>query len=421
VERENIKAATMGRLISGLFLIVLIVVGWWLLHETPAENTCPASGGAMNVRLFLICSVGTPLADIIFPKSNTGFHTAVAIGALVGVYGIVASLGIGAIVLLQKWKKKPLGRGEPSGLLNEIGNNTYFLGFIFTLMGLLYSFTDIPTTPGATINIGNIVNKCGVALVTTVVGLCFRIVISIIFRPPRAVEPSRKLMDDLDSATDSFLHDSTNLNASVGDGDGDGDPRRNTSCHDLAEALRTTHGIISMAFAFLADRQKDQQCDERLLESFNSFAHATSQRLDDIIHRLNRELTTVQAAALSDGEPISDQDIPNSEVSQLVRMLDTLVNLTEEGVPSLCKAIEDLRTDWIGVAEALAHVVANTEVPPSHPADPTDMEPDPTQEPKPAPAPQVDISEFKPVPKKFKVPPDELLAHLRAALVRPMR
>jgi len=92
---------------------------------------------------------------------------------------------------------------EKKGLVHEFADSVYYLGFIFTIASLLFSLDPFGLGDGKGFDATHVTRNFGRALLTTLVGVCGRILIRLYQRTPE--ESLEKMSLDLRNLTAQFI------------------------------------------------------------------------------------------------------------------------------------------------------------------------------------------------------------------------
>lgn len=319
----------------------------------------PFFGSMPDKGLFLFFAIGG-FALVMFMKarSQMPLHTAGAAVAVLLVYAVAG------------WKIAHYQRYP-----DRLGENCYYLGFLYTLASLSAALMEFQYAPGDRISvIERIVSDFGVAIFSTIAGIAARVGLMQVRR-------------DTDDADDELRNDFVaiaarlreSLQGSIDDAESFRTRMRNTLAREMeavvkenAEALRTIRvetGTLAAAIEALARRLSEAEIPQDLLarqfdalqarvgaitESFGRAAEADGQR-NEAATRLVRELAAAQER-IANIAPFERAAASADALAEAVERIGGQVRDLTPALESLQQAFETHVGHGVAEAESLGRL-----------------------------------------------------------------
>jgi len=238
---------------------------------------------------------------------------------------------------------------------DQLGDNCYYLGFLFTLTALSIALYDFK---GLEVQISTIVSNFGVALASTILGVLLRVLFSQMREDPIEVEEqsryelaqaSRMLKEELYASVQDMKSFRGLLQQSIAESFDEVNEKSTESilraAEDLSDAAKKINREIAERNEQLGERfdrfndltQRSVSSLEALVESMervrppNELIHDAFEKTIGAMERLSEESQKLHR--ITEQQRESTQESFNTSAAAIQRISDDLINLTGKGSP----------------------------------------------------------------------------------------
>lgn len=245
---------------------------------------------------------------------------------------------------------------------DQLGDNCYYLGFLFTLTALSIALYDFK---GLEVEISTIVSNFGVALASTILGVMLRVLLSQMREDPVEVEEQSRyelaqasaiLKEELYASVRDMKSFRGLLQQSIAESFEEVNEKSKESILRAAQEMSDTAKKINQEIA-----NRNEQINERF-DRFNDLTHRSVTSLEALVESMERVqppnelIQKVFKATLDSMEGLNEE---SQKIHQLTEQQRVATQVSLDTAAKAIQKFSDDLTDFSGEASPLGAVVVN--------------------------------------------------------------